>query len=116
MTAISRELVAASSKPLVLSILAGRESYGYEIIGEVKRLSGGDLEWTDGMLYPVLHRLEREGLVESFWRKSDTGRDRKYYRLKKAGLKEIESQKAQWQSVNAALAQLWDERGATCTA
>ena len=116
MSEISRELVAASSKPMVLSILVGRESYGYEIIGEVRRLSGGDLEWTDGMLYPVLHRLEREGLIESFWRKSEAGRDRKYYRLKKAGMKEIESQKEQWRSVNAALGQLWDERGAAWTA
>jgi len=68
MATISRELVAASSKPLVLSVLAKRESYGYDIIRQVKELSGGQLEWADGMLYPVLHRLERDGLIKSFWK------------------------------------------------
>ena len=115
MATISRELVAASSKPLVLSILAKKgESYGYEIISQVKLLSGGQLEWTDGMLYPVLHRLERDGMIKSVWKKSDTGRDRKYYRLKQAGKKEIERQKAQWGSVSGALDKLWDEGGETC--
>ena len=105
----SRELVAASSKPLVLAILARGDSYGYEIIQEVKRRSGGTLEWTDGMLYPVLHRLEKDRLIGSFWKKSETGRDRKYYRIKRAGLKEIENLKSQWQSVNQTLTDLWEE-------
>ena len=117
MATVSRELVAASSKPLVLSILAKEgESYGYEIISQVRDLSGGVLEWTDGMLYPVLHRLERDGLIKSVWKKSDTGRDRKYYRLRQAGKKEIEAQKAQWESVSNALEKLWDEGGEPCTA
>ena len=62
---LTKDLVAASSKPLLLSILAGGESYGYEIIQKVRELSGGRIEWSDGMLYPVLHRLERDGLIES---------------------------------------------------
>ena len=107
MATISRELVAASSKPLVLSILAKGESYGYDIIRQVKLLSGGELEWTDGMLYPVLHRLERDGLIKAVWKKSDTGRDRKYYQIKAAGRKEIEAQKAQWESVDGALREAW---------
>ena len=64
-----RELVAASSKPLALSILARGDSYGYEIIQEVRSRSEGQLTWTDGMLYPVLHRLEKDGLITSFWKK-----------------------------------------------
>ena len=56
----SKDLVAASSTPIVLAILARGESYGYEILQEVRAVSGGELEWTDGMLYPLLHRLERE--------------------------------------------------------
>ncbi|MFT4550455.1 MAG: PadR family transcriptional regulator PadR [Pseudoalteromonas tetraodonis] len=114
MAEISRELVAASSKPLVLSILAKGESYGYEIISQVKELSGGKLEWTDGMLYPVLHRLERDGFIKAVWKKSDAGRDRKYYRLKAAGKKEIAQLKAQWHSVSGALGKLWDEGGEPC--
>lgn len=107
MAEISRELVAASSKPLVLSILARGESYGYDILRQVKELSGGDLEWTDGMLYPVLHRLERDGLIKAVWKKSETGRDRKYYRIVASGKKEIKKQKAQWESVTGALRQVW---------
>lgn len=108
-----RELVAASSKPLVLAILARGDSYGYEIIQEVKQRSGGALEWTDGMLYPVLHRLEKDGLIGSFWKKSETGRDRKYYKIKRSGRKEIEKQKEHWESVNDALVELWE--GEACT-
>ena len=60
---LSRELVAASTRPLLLSLLAEGESYGYALIQRVKELSGGELNWTGGMLYPVLHRLEEEGLT-----------------------------------------------------
>ncbi|MEM8737890.1 MAG: helix-turn-helix transcriptional regulator [Planctomycetota bacterium] len=103
----TKELVAASSRPLVLSILERGESYGYAIIQEVKQLSGGELQWTDGMLYPVLHRLEREGLIESRWGKSDTGRKRKYYKLSRDGGKALQAEKAQWVNVHNTLAQLW---------
>src|SRR5947199_10404826 len=60
---LGKDLVAASATPLVLAILAEGDSYGYAIIKRVTELSGGHLQWTDGMLYPVLHRLERHGLV-----------------------------------------------------
>jgi DNA-binding PadR family transcriptional regulator len=100
---IGKDLVAASATPLVLSILAEGVSYGYAIIKRVGELSGGELQWTDGMLYPVLHRLERDGLVKASWGESETGRRRKYYQLTKAGVEELERQKRQWQVVNKAL-------------
>ena len=62
-------------------MLAERESYGYELIQRVKELSDEEIEWTEGMLYPVLHRLEEEGLIESEWRDAESGRQRRYYRL-----------------------------------
>ena len=71
---MSKDLVAASATPLVLAILAEGDSYGYAIIKRVAELSGGHLQWTDGMLYPVLHRLERQGLVAAKWSASETGR------------------------------------------
>ena len=58
---LMKELVAASTEPLVLSILSQGENYGYALIQEVKHLSGEKIEWTDGMLYPVLHRMEQRG-------------------------------------------------------
>jgi len=100
---IGKDLVAASATPLVLSILSEGESYGYAIIKRVEELSGGELQWTDGMLYPVLHRLARNGFVEAQWGKADTGRRRKYYRLTDLGSAELAHQRRQWEVVNAAL-------------
>ena len=104
---LTKDLVAASSKPLLLSILADGESYGYEIIQKVRELSGGEIEWSDGMLYPVLHRLERDGLIESEWKKSDTGRERKYYFINSGGRKALKSERQQWLAVHNSLCKLW---------
>ena len=100
---IGKDLVAASATPLVLAILSEGESYGYAIIKRVDELSGGRLQWTDGMLYPVLHRLERNGLVKASWGRADSGRRRKYYRLTDQGSEELANQKQQWQVVNETL-------------
>ena len=107
---IRKDLVAASSKPLVLSILREGDSYGYEIIQRVRSLSNEELNWTDGMLYPVLHRLEREGLIKSKWCISDTGRKRKYYTLNKMGMNELKEEQRQWEAVNSTFKKLWKER------
>ncbi|MEM1099030.1 MAG: PadR family transcriptional regulator [Planctomycetota bacterium] len=104
----TKDLVAASARPLVLSILEQGESYGYAILQEVKRRSGGSLEWTDGMLYPVLHKLEKQGQIKSRWDTApDTGRRRKYYRLEKAGHTALQEQRADWLAVHNTLADLW---------
>lgn len=100
---IGKDLVAASATPLVLAILSEGESYGYAIIKRVEELSGGELQWTDGMLYPVLHRLERAGYLESTWGMSESGRRRKYYRLTEEGKAELADQRRQWKVVNATL-------------
>ncbi len=100
---IGKDLVAASATPLVLAILSEGESYGYAIIKRVEELSRGELLWTDGMLYPVLHRLERNGLVKASWGRSETGRRRKYYRLTEQGSKELAQQRRQWEVVSDTL-------------
>lgn len=100
---IGKDLVAASATPLVLAILSEGESYGYAILKRVDELSGGELQWTDGMLYPVLHRLERSGYVKASWGKSESGRRRKYYRLTERGADELAEQRRQWQVVNDTL-------------
>ena len=104
---LSKELVAASTVPLVLSLLAEGESYGYELIQRVRELSGGRIEWTEGMLYPVLHWMEEEELIESEWRESDTGRKRKYYHLRKEGRKALRAETQQWMTVHETLTKLW---------
>ena len=104
---IDKDLVAASATPLVLAILSDGDSYGYAIIRRVGEVSGGELRWTDGMVYPLLHRLERRGLVEAVWGRAETGRRRKYYRLTRTGVEHLDRQRRQWQLVDLALRGVW---------
>jgi len=102
---MSKDLVAASVRPLVLAILARNESYGYAIIQEMRERSGGEIEWTEGTLYPVLHRLEAEKLISARWeRDKETGRERKYYRLRDKGRSALQQEQAQWSVVQKVLA------------
>lgn len=104
---IGKDLVAASATPLVLAILAEREDYGYSILKRVAELSEGELEWTDGMLYPLLHRLQRQGFVSTEWRTPEEGRKRKYYSITDAGLGALEEHRRQWAAVNRTFAGVW---------
>lgn len=104
---INKDLIAASSTPIVLAILAEEDSYGYAILQRVREVSGGRMEWTDGMLYPVLHRLERLGFVKARWEKAESGRRRKYYSLTPRGREQLEEERRQWQAVDATLRGIW---------
>src|SRR5215212_6877849 len=104
---INKDLIAASSTPIVLAILAEEDSYGYAILQRVRELSGGRMEWTDGMLYPVLHRLERLGHVEARWEVAESGRRRKYYRITSRGRAQLAEERRQWQAVDATLRGIW---------
>ena len=108
---IAKELVAASTEPLILSLLSqGGESYGYALIQEVRKLSQEQMQWSDGMLYPVLHRMEDKGWIRSRWRDAGNGRKRKYYSIKKDGQRALGEQRAQWTTVHSLLAGLWKEQ------
>ena len=104
---INKDLIAASSTPIVLAILAEGDSYGYAILKRVRELSGGQMEWTDGMLYPVLHRLERLGHIEAQWQTAESGRRRKYYRITESGRAQLAEERRQWQTVDATLRGIW---------
>jgi DNA-binding PadR family transcriptional regulator len=103
----SKDLIAASSTPLVLAILAESDSYGYAILRRVREVSGGAMEWTDGMLYPVLHRLERLGHIKSRWEQAESGRRRKYYGITPRGRAQLAEDRRQWQAVDATLRGIW---------
>jgi PadR family transcriptional regulator PadR len=107
MNMLSKELVAASTVPLVLSVLIEGENYGYALIQRVRELSAGKIEWTEGMLYPVLHWMEKELLIESEWRDAETGRKRKYYRLCKKGRNALRQEREEWMTVHETLTKLW---------
>ena len=106
---IDKDLVAASATPLVLGILADGESYGYAIVKRVNEISDGRMQWTDGMLYPLLHRLERLGHVEASWGVSDVGRRRKHYAITPAGREALAERQAQWSVVADALQKVWSD-------
>jgi len=108
---INKDLVAASATPLVLAILAEGESYGYAILKRVRQLSGSELEWTDGMLYPLLHRLSRLGYVTTEWRTPPEGRRRRYYALTEDGRTALAEQQRQWATVTRALGDVWRDSG-----
>lgn len=104
---IDKDLVGASATPLVLAILAEGESYGYAILKRVREVSGGELEWTDGMLYPLLHRLHRLGYVTPEWRTPPEGRRRRYYAITDDGRTALAERKRQWATVVRALGDAW---------
>jgi PadR family transcriptional regulator PadR len=104
---INKDLIAASSTPIVLAILAEEDSYGYKIIKRVREVSGGRMEWTDGMLYPVLHRLERLGHVEARWEVADSGRRRKYYSITSRGRAQLAEERKQRQAEDDTHGGIW---------
>lgn len=106
---ISKDLVAASASPMVLGILADGDTYGYAIVKRVRELSGGDIEWTDGLLYPLLHRLEDAGHVRSTWVSSESGPRRKYYSITDDGRAALGEHQRQWRTVTAALKSTWGD-------
>lgn len=116
MLSFSKSLIAASSKPLILGILQEGTSYGYKIIQRVKEISSGKLEWSDGMLYPVLHRLEKEGLIASKWVQSEEGRHRKYYAITEEGKAALHQEQENWTSINQVMEVLWKLPSSTSNA
>jgi DNA-binding PadR family transcriptional regulator len=105
---LPKDLVAASAVPLVLGILANGESYGYAILARVRELSDGRLAWKDGMLYPVLHRMERQGWVVASERDSKDGRRRRYYRITASGRRCLAEHREQWGLMNGVLNLAWE--------
>ncbi|MEP2772749.1 MAG: PadR family transcriptional regulator [Fulvivirga sp.] len=105
---ISKNLTAASTKPIILGILKQGNSYGYLIIKKIKEISKGKMKYSDGMLYPVLHRLEKEGFITSNWTVNEGTRPRKYYEITEAGKQELVEEQTQWSQVNSVLNTIWD--------
>jgi DNA-binding PadR family transcriptional regulator len=104
---MSKTLIAATAKPMILSLLLQGESYGYKILQDVMGLSGGTLDWSEALLYPVLHKLEKDGLVRSRWKTSGENRMRKYYSLTDSGRLALEDEKERWLSIHGAFLKLW---------
>ena len=100
-----RELVRGSLDLMVLSVLAGGKKYGYLIQKEVREASAARVDLAAGTLYPLLHKLEDEGLVKSSWDTS-SGRERKWYELTAAGRRRLSAQAQEWADYAACIRQL----------
>jgi len=100
--------MAGSLAPIILMILKGGESYGYEIIQVLRDKTGGELNVAEGTLYPVLKKMEAKGWVEGNWKKSESGRERKYYAIAPKGMQELEEQYSQWNFINNLIHKLWE--------
>lgn len=105
---LSKEMVGASTVPIILSILLQGENYGYEIIRKVKDLSEGTLEWSEPMLYPVLHRLERNNYIQSQWRVLENGRKRKYYSITPTGRELLAEKQSEWTEMIGVMIRMWN--------
>lgn len=104
---LPKPLVTASLRPIILTLLCDESMYGYEIIQRVHTLSEGQIQWPPGKLYPLLHSLESKDLIEAFWKPSEEGPDRKYYKLTAHGKAAMVREKQSWLCLNAILVRLW---------
>jgi PadR family transcriptional regulator PadR len=107
MSGVARELVAASSKMIILTILNREENYGYKILESIKLLTEGVWVWKEGMLYPMLHKMEKDKLIKSHWAETPSGKKRKYYQITEFGLTQLQKEKTEWKFVNSTLSKLW---------
>ena len=107
MEKLSKELIGASSTPIILAILSKNESYGYEIIQNIKEISDGKIEFGEGTFYPVLHKLEKKGLIQASWKIAESGRKRKYYKISDDGKKELTTEKENWNTINQIITKIW---------
>ncbi len=104
---VSRKLIAASYRPLVLSLIERKSTYGYDLIQQIGDLSGDSIRWSPGKLYPLLHELEAEGLLSADWQTENAGRDRKVYAITDKGRKALAASRRDWLEVHSVLVKLW---------
>ncbi len=98
-----RELLRGSTDHLLLSLLGQEPMYGYRLIKEMERRSGGYFQFREGTLYPALHRLEREGLVKGKWERLSGGPERRSYYLTELGRRVLNEKRSEWLGFSAAV-------------
>jgi len=101
--AVNTELLKGNAVTLVLTLLARKEMYGYELIKEMSLRSQGLFDLKEGTLYPILHVLERDRAVESYWDEKSGARSRKYYRITKSGRALLKEKKKEWEEFQKAV-------------
>lgn len=106
---INKELIKGSTTILILSLLARKQLYGYEMIKEIEKRSSGVFSFKEGTIYPILHSLESEGMIESYWDDNESRRKRKYYRITSSGKSCLEEKQQEWAVFRSAVDRvLWE--------
>jgi PadR family transcriptional regulator PadR len=103
------EMLKGHLDMIVLATLSAEPLHGYAVIEEIRRRSRGAFELPEGTIYPVLHRLEEEGLLTSRWKMSEAGRERRVYSLTKRGARALADQRATWRRFAEAIGGLFGE-------
>src|SRR6201984_645896 len=93
---------------LILKTVALEPQHGWAIAQRVAQMSNEVLRIQQGSLYPALHRLERRGWIKAHWGTSDNNRRARYYELTKSGRLQLATERASWQKLTAAMAQVLD--------
>jgi DNA-binding PadR family transcriptional regulator len=106
---VNKELLKGSTVILILKLLERKPMYGYEMIKEMEENSGGVFLFKEGTLYPILHSLELNGMVEAYWSDSQGNRPRKYYQLTDQGRLQLEEKKQEWVIFRSAVEQVLGE-------
>lgn len=101
-----RELLKGSLGLMLMALIEGGPMYGYQIAKEVRAQTNDVIDLKEGSLYPALHRLEKEGIIEGFWQRREDGVDRRYYRLTAVGQQILNERRAQWNQFSAAVSKV----------
>ena len=103
------ELLKGTLSLLILSLLSRRAMYGYEIAATVHADTDGAFNWKAGSLYPSLHKLETDELIEGEWEEKDTGRKRRYYHITKKGRAELAEKVKSWNELRNAVSRILEK-------
>jgi len=98
-----RELLKGSTEHLILSLIGQEPMYGYRLIKEMEKRSGGYFRFKQGTLYPALHRLEKDKLIQGKWERLPNGQERRYYYLTELGQRALDEKRAEWEGFSAAV-------------
>lgn len=109
MKRVNPEFPKSSAEIVILSFLAKHKMHGYELLKQIEAKSNGAFAYKEGTLYPILHRLEKQGAIEAHWEETTSARKRRFYQITRAGRKLLKERKSQWTAFRTAIDQLVTE-------
>jgi PadR family transcriptional regulator, regulatory protein PadR len=110
---LSKKALDGNMDTLLLAVLTDGPSYGYQLVQDLNAKAPGLLKTGEGTIYPVLHRLEERGLIQSEWSAGETGRQRRYYRLTPGGKRALSDNRRQWAALTTVMNTVLDGSSAS---